>query len=307
METKKKRAPKTVQKGLEAAFRKRQNLKLRDGQPGARCSSASPRSGATTRPLRELFRDTSEQLSAWGLSLGGSEDWADRLYIEDKKGNILFSEEELDLAEEAQKRMELMYNVDAWSTQLVVRVGSGQLLLTSGVEGTREDVLTRVLKRIEEDMKYHTELFDDPTSALILSRIEQMGLPNSLRPLGAQLLDHTAELLELMMTTLRGMSQGVIEQRMKAVRAVAAQKTIAIVERIRLSIATSHADRAPARRAWEVCDALITLLDETNAAVTPHLPKVVGTTTTIISERGGSDIHSGGGTSSTVNCATDDR
>ena len=137
--------------------------------------------------LRELFRDTSEQLSGWGLALGGSEDWADRLYIEDKKGNILFSEEELDLAEEAQKRMELMYNVDAWSTQLVVRVGSGQLLLTSGVEGTREDVLTRVLKRIEEDMKYHAELFADPTSALILSRIEDMGLPNTLRALDSQI------------------------------------------------------------------------------------------------------------------------
>ena len=80
--------------------------------------------------LRELFRETSEQLTALGLALGGSEDWADRLYIEDKKGGLLFSEEELDIAEEAQKRMELMYNVDAWSTQLVVRVGSGQLLLT---------------------------------------------------------------------------------------------------------------------------------------------------------------------------------
>ena len=45
---------------------------------------------------------------------------------------------ELDIAEEAQKRMELMYNVDAWSTQLVVRVGSGQVLLTSTVEGTKE-------------------------------------------------------------------------------------------------------------------------------------------------------------------------
>jgi ABC-type arginine transport system ATPase subunit len=105
-----------------------------------------------------------------GLSLGGSEDWADRLYIEEKKkgaeSTLLFSDEELDIAEAAQKRMELMYNVDAWSTQLVVRVSSGQLLLTSGIEGTREDVLTRVLKRLDEDMRYHSELFDEPTSAL---------------------------------------------------------------------------------------------------------------------------------------------
>ena len=82
------------------------------------------------------------------------------------KGTLLFSEEELDLAEEAQKRMELMYNVDAWSTQLVVRVGSGQLLLSSGVEGTREDVLTRVLRRIDEDVRYHAEV----TAGLGLTR-----------------------------------------------------------------------------------------------------------------------------------------
>ena len=37
----------------------------------------------------------SSQLSSLGLSLGGSEDWADRLYIEDKKGALLFSEEEV--------------------------------------------------------------------------------------------------------------------------------------------------------------------------------------------------------------------
>ena len=30
--------------------------------------------------LRELFRETSETLSSLGLALGGSEDWADRLY-----------------------------------------------------------------------------------------------------------------------------------------------------------------------------------------------------------------------------------
>ena len=169
-----------------------------------------------------------------------------------------------------------MYNVDAWSTQLVVRVGSGQLLLTSGVEGTREDVLARVLKRIEEDVRYYAELFEDPTSALILSRIEGMGLPNSLRALGAQLLDHTAELLELAMSTLRGMSQGVIEQRMKAVRAVAAQKTIAMVERIRAAIVPLRSTIVRSRaELGDVCDQLIGLLDETNAAVTPHLPKVV--------------------------------
>eukprot|EP00965_Chrysotila_dentata_P253381 6211204-Pleurochrysis_carterae.AAC.3 len=54
-----------------------------------------------------VFCPVSEQMSSLGVPLGGSEDWADRLFIEDKRGALLFSEEELDLAEEAQKRMEV--------------------------------------------------------------------------------------------------------------------------------------------------------------------------------------------------------
>jgi len=225
--------------------------------------------------LRELFRETSERLSALGLSLGGSEDWADRLYIEvDKKGGLLFSEAELDAAEEAQKRMELMYNVDAWSTQLVVRVGSGQLLLSSGVDGTREDVLGRVLKRIEEDVKYNSELFDDPTSALILSRIEEMGLPNRLRELGARLLDHCAELLTLAMSLLHGMVGGVVEQRMKAVRSVAAQKVVQSIEGVRKTLAPLRASIVCARHdLGALVDGLLALLEECTAKVTPHLPQ----------------------------------
>ena len=166
----KTRNPKVVQAGLEAAFRKRQNIALKKDKAevvsllnrvlSERCDDEAS--------LRELFRETSERLCNWGIALGGSEDWADRLYIEvDKKGGLLFSEEELDVAEEAQKRMELMYNVDAWSTQLVVKVGAGKLLLTSGIEGTKDECLTRIIKRIEEDVKYYSELFDEPTSQLI--------------------------------------------------------------------------------------------------------------------------------------------
>jgi len=68
-------------------------------------------------------------MSSLGVPLGGSEDWADRLYIEDKHGALLFSEEELDRAEAAQKRMEAMYNADSWTTQLSARIASGLLLL----------------------------------------------------------------------------------------------------------------------------------------------------------------------------------
>ena len=49
----------------------------------------------------------SDALSTIGLPLGGSEDWADRLYIVTKGGALLFDDDELDMAEEAQKRMEV--------------------------------------------------------------------------------------------------------------------------------------------------------------------------------------------------------
>ena len=48
--------------------------------------------------LRALFREASDQLALLGLPLGGTEEWADRLYIEGKGGTLLFSEAELDQA-----------------------------------------------------------------------------------------------------------------------------------------------------------------------------------------------------------------
>ena len=270
------RQPKQVQKGLEAAFRKRQNIKLKQDKESvlAALTRVAHESPADETSLRELFRQVSEGLSAWGLSLGGSEDWADRLYIEDKKGGLLFSEDECDIAELAQKRMELMYNVDAWSTQLAVRVGSASLLLTAGMEGTREDVLNRVLRRIDEDMRYYSELFDEPTSALILSRIEAMGLPNSLRASGATLLDQSSELLRLAMSTLSGMASGVIDQRMKAVRAVAAQKVEQSIDKVRTTLMPLRpAFFRASNELGTLFDELLTLLEETSQRVVPHLPK----------------------------------
>ena len=64
-----------------------------------------------------------------------------------------------------------------------------------------------------------------------MTRIDAMHLPHSLRELGAQLLDNIAELLVLAMATLKGMVSGCIEQRMKAVRAVQANKVIGSIER----------------------------------------------------------------------------
>ena len=272
----KTRNPKVVQAGLEAAFRKRQNIALRNN----RAEVVNTLRRILSEPcedeaaLRELFRETSERLSAWGIALGGSEDWADRLYIEDKKGTKLFSEEELDVAEEAQKRMELMYNVDAWSTQLVVKVGAGKLLLAGGGgEGTREEALTRILRRIEEDVRYYSELFDEPTSMLILKRIEAMGLPNNLLALGSQLLDHTADLLALGKGTLRELVGQVVSQRMKAVRAVAAQKTLSLVERARSSLRPLRGTLSRARgELLELLDQLLQIADQCAEQLTPHLP-----------------------------------
>ena len=74
----------------------------------------------------------------------------------------------------------------------------------------------------------------------------------------------------------RSMVAGVVEQRMKAVRAVAAQKTIAMVERFRLVFVPLRPIIVRSREDLSgVCDALVALLDETNALVTPHLPQVV--------------------------------
>lgn len=99
-----KRTPKVVQKGLEAAFRKRQNLKLREEKERVLelFGQVMDKPLQSTEELRTLFRSVNEELSALGLSLGGSENWADRLYIEDKRGGCLFNDAELDLAELAQ-------------------------------------------------------------------------------------------------------------------------------------------------------------------------------------------------------------
>ncbi|EOD30354.1 hypothetical protein EMIHUDRAFT_233046 [Emiliania huxleyi CCMP1516] len=181
------RQPKVVQGGIEAAFRKRQNLRLRDARDRViellRRANLEPLGSSDA--LVALFRDVSGELAALGLALGASEAWADRLYIEDRRGALparasstapralLFSEEELDEAEAAQSRLEAMYNVDAWSSQL-----KGTM--------TSEERVKRALKRLEEDVPYHVALFAEPVSLRTL--------PNELRQLGERLLGHRAAL-----------------------------------------------------------------------------------------------------------------
>ena len=101
-----------------------------------------------------------------------------------------------------------------------------------------------------------------------------MGLPNTLRQLGETLLDHCAELLRLAMTTLNGMVAGVVEQRMKAVRAVAAQKVIQSIERVREKLGPLRPQFVKAREEiGQLLDELLALLEACSQRVTPHLPQ----------------------------------
>ena len=89
-------------KGLEAAFRKRQNIGLAQAKAEvlALFDRAISEDLADPPAVRSLFSSVTERLSDLGLALGGSEAWADRLWIEDRKGALLFSEAELDTAEQ---------------------------------------------------------------------------------------------------------------------------------------------------------------------------------------------------------------
>ena len=98
--------------------------------------------------------------------------------------------------------------------------------------------------------------------------------PHSLRELAAQLLDNVAELLVLLMATLKGMAAAVTEQRMKAVRAVAAQKFVQSLERVKGAIHQQRAAFGKARHQLvELHKELLDVLDELSDVATPHLPK----------------------------------
>lgn len=208
------------------AFRKRQNLKLREAKDEVLglFRRVLTQSCQTSIELRNIFREVSEELCGLGLSLGGSEDWADRLYIEDKKGTLLFSEEELDLAEEAQKRMEVMYNIDAWTMQLASRIRSADLLIDNGQTMSHDEVVQKALRRLEEDMHYHAELMDDSTSRLIRERIASLQLPCEINALAEELVAKLAAVFSLVVQELSTISASVGQIKLKAMRGAAAVK-----------------------------------------------------------------------------------
>ena len=69
-----------------------------------------------------------------------------------------------------------MYNVDAWSAQLETRIANGGLLLNRPTNlgrpgGSQEEAFARALARLEADLKYHREIFVEPTSKVLLANL----------------------------------------------------------------------------------------------------------------------------------------
>ena len=111
--------------------------------------------------------------------------------------------------------MECMYNVYTWSTQLSSRLAAGALLVAAeAAEGhghqhrrtSPDDLVARSVRRLEEDCRYHGELFSDPSAVLLRGRIEALGLPHCLVELGEQLLSQCAVLLHLALRALGAMA-----------------------------------------------------------------------------------------------------
>ena len=259
------------------AFRKRQNTKLKEAKPDVLAvfkRVLEHDNQGDEAALRALFKEASDKLAGLGLPLGGSEEWADRLYIEGKDGSLLFAEDELDLAEEAQKRMEVMYNIDTWATQLSSRLANGKALLAAELaEGHKrtnpEDLVSRAVKRLNDDCRYHKELFDEPSARVVFESIEALGLPHSLNALGEQLLQQCAELLGLAVRSLGAMAAAAESHKIKAMRNAAAQRAMTSIEQVKATFPALQ--ERGVRGAGEQTEALARLVEK----LAPHLPAEV--------------------------------
>ena len=137
--------------------------------------------------------------------------------------------------------MGVMYNVDTWSTQLSSRLAGGALLLEAeAAEGHKrtnpEELVARAVKALEADARYHHEIFAEPTSRLVLSRIEQLGLPHVLHELGARLLAHLGELVALATRALGAMAAAAEQHKLKAMRNAAATRAVTSVESVQKAL-----------------------------------------------------------------------
>ena len=169
----------------------------------------------TPAALSKLYTELAEPLSErFGLALGASEPWDERLWIKVKGGGMLFTEEELDAAAAAQRRLELMYSAHTWGLQLKERTAALAVVLdSSGGDGgggeTRDaqmDTLKRATKEAMAAVRLHRAIFAEGASKLILKQIDGARLPHALHADGDTLLAAIAALVSLALRTLRGLA-----------------------------------------------------------------------------------------------------
>ena len=110
------------------------------------------------------------------------------------------------------------------------------------------------------------ELFSEPSSELVLRRIEALGLPQSLDALGERLLAQCAELLQLALRALGAMAAAAEGHKIKAMRSAAAQRTMAAIEGVEKTFPALHA------RGVAVPPEATETLAQLVAGLTPLLP-----------------------------------
>ena len=194
---------------------------------------------------------------------------------------------------------QVMYNVDAWSAQLETRIANGSLLLNRPTNlgrpgGSQEEAFARALARLEADLKYHREIFVEPTSKValarshphhtpllplltphpttrvpqvILARIERLALPNELAPRGIQLLTNCGGLLAVLLGCIDAMATACASQKLKPMRQAAAERVLKHAEKVRAIVKAMDGSEC-VRVAGEQRAAL----EETVARVAPLAP-----------------------------------
>lgn len=194
---------------------------------------------------------------------------------------------------------QVMYNVDAWSAQLETRIANGSLLLNRPTNlgrpgGSQEEAFARALARLEADLKYHREIFVEPTSKVtlarsplhhtpllplltphpttrfpqvILARIERLALPNELAPRGIQLLTNCGGLLAVLLGCIDAMATACASQKLKPMRQAAAERVLKHAEKVRTIVKAMDGSECV-----RVADEQRAALEETVARVAPLAP-----------------------------------
>ena len=122
------------------------------------------------------------------------------------------------------------------------------------------------------------ELFNEPSSELVLRRIEALGLPHSLDALGERLLAQCAELLQLALRSLGAMAAAAEGHKIKAMRSAAAQRTMAAIEGVEKTFPALHARSSLPCHAWRSAQGTATAASSACSATPTAGPIVAGAT-----------------------------